>query len=167
METKTKISNLTPVRLKRLRAQGYLTQTDQELSNLAFGIRFAYLLCLSILLIGVSSANISTLTVMMVIALWGIVLPNHPFDYIYNLLLSEKMNKPKLPERSIQMKFACLVATPWIGGTIYLFTNGMTMAGYVLGGSLILAASSAGFLDFCVPSWIYNMFGVSKKLRTA
>ena len=45
---KTEKLNLSPVRINRIRAQGYEHQTDQEIANLAFGNRFAYRLCVSI-----------------------------------------------------------------------------------------------------------------------
>jgi hypothetical protein len=74
------------------------------------------------------------------------------------------MNKPKVPKRSKQLKFACTIATAWIGVTIYLLYSGSIVSSTVLGVALVLTASSAAFLDFCVPSFIYNKF-VNRKKR--
>jgi len=147
---------LTSRRLYNIRAQGYCGYTDSEISKLAFGNRFTYYLCSFLLLIGVVSVNIPILSIMMIVALSGIILPNHPFDYIYNTLLSKPLNKPKLPRRSKQLKFACLIATVWIAATIYLFSVGFTIVGYVAGGILFFVAILVSTTDVCIPSLIYN-----------
>jgi len=140
----------------RIRCQGYSGYSDVDLSKLAFGNRFAYYLCSILLLIGVVSINIPILSIMMIVALFGVILPNHPFDYIYNTLLSKTLNKPKLPRRSKQLKFACLIATVWLAATIYLFSVGFTIAGYVAGGILFFVAILVSTTDVCIPSLIYN-----------
>ena len=154
MQTNNK--TLCPRRINRIREQGYLHHSDKEINDLAFGNRFAYRLCVAVLIGGVAFANIPTLIIMNLIALFGVILPNHPFDYIYNELLSKQMNKPKLSPRSPQLKFACSIATVWIAGTIYLFASQMMIAGYVMGAALILVAGLVASIDFCIPSIIYN-----------
>jgi len=141
-----------------MKAQGYVQQTDEQLTALAFGNRFAYLVCTALLAVGVVLKSIPLLSMMLSIAFLGVLLPNHPFDYIYNYLLADKMNKPKLPERSNQLKFACSIATVWIMATIYLFATGALTAGYVMGAFLIGIAFTVGTFDFCIPSLIYNGF---------
>ena len=143
-------------RLHGIRTQGYCNYSDANLTELAFGNRFAYYTCSFFLLIGVITANIEILGAMMVVSILGILLPNHPFDYIYNIFLSKPMNKPKLPRRSKQLKFACIVATLWLATTIYLFYTGLTTAGYVSGGLLFSVAFLVSTTDICIPSLIYN-----------
>lgn len=149
-------SRISPARIKRLKVQGYRNYTDENLSELAFGNRFAYIVCSSILVIGVIAANIPILASMMIIALFGVVLPYHPFDYIYNYLIRGMINKPKLPPRSKQLKFTCGIATLWIAGTIYLFYAGFALEGYIAGGVLSLVAILVSTTDICIPSMIYN-----------
>lgn len=161
-EQRSNRTGLSQIRINRIREQGYICQTDAEIKELAFGNRFAYRLCVTLLIFGVSFANIPLLTFMMLIAFFGIVLPNHPFDYIYNLVLRKKMNKPELPPRSNQLKFACTVATLWIGATIYLFFTGLTIWGYITGASLIGVAALVSSIDFCIPSKIYNALFLKK-----
>lgn len=147
---------VSPNRIHRLKVQGYCNFKDDELSRLAFGNRFAYILCSTLLLIGIITSNILLLSLMFFIAIFGIILPYHPFDYIYNGLISKLMNKPKLPPRSKQLKFACIIATFGIASTIYLFYAGLTLAGYIVGGSLYLVAFLVSTTDICIPSIIYN-----------
>jgi hypothetical protein len=150
-------------RIQRIKAQGYFKCSDQEISDLSFGNRFAYILCTSILIIGVATANIPILIAMGSIAFLGVVLPNHPFDYIYNYWLRYSLHKPKLPTRSIQLKFACSMATAFIATTIYLFSSGYMTAGYVVGSLLIVVATLVSSIDFCIPSIIYNSVILKKK----
>ncbi|MCH7514491.1 MAG: DUF4395 family protein [Bacteroidetes bacterium] len=147
---------LSSRRLYSIRTQGYCDYSDANLSELAFGNRFAYYLCSFFLLIGVISANIPVLSAMMVVSIFGIMLPNHPFDYIYNNLLSKPMKKAKLPRRSKQLKFACIVSTIWLAATIYLFYTNLAIAGYVSGGVLFSIAFLVSTTDFCIPSLVYN-----------
>jgi hypothetical protein len=147
---------LSTTRINFLKAQGYCNHSDTEISELAFGNRFAYIVCGSIVAVAVATAHVPTLIAMMVVAFFGIILPYHPFDYIYNYALRGMLNKPKLPPRSKQLKFACVIATLWLIATTYLFYSGLTIAGYVLGGLLVAVAFIVSATDFCIPSMIYN-----------
>jgi len=147
---------ISPARIHRLKVQGYCNFKDDELSKLAFGHRFALILCSTVLLLGIITSNIPLLSVMFFIAIFGIVLPYHPFDYIYNGLLSKPMSKPKLPPRSKQLKFACIIAALGIVSTIILFYAGLTLGGYIVGGLLFLVALLVSTTDICIPSIIYN-----------
>jgi hypothetical protein len=149
-------AQLSETKINWIREQGYFKFSNAEIRELAFGNRFAYGVCTSLLIVGVAFANIPLLFIMMVVAFLGIVLPNHPFDYFYNLVLRTKLNKPKLPPRPKQLKFACTIATLWIGGTIYLFYSGLATWGYIAGASLIVVAGLVSTIDMCIPSKIYN-----------
>ena len=153
---KTNKTKLSSVRIKRIREQGYYSQCDQDIIDLAFGNRFAFRLCTSFIIIGVVFANTPLLSIMMLVAFMSVLLPNHVFDYIYNNIISKQLNKPKLPPRSSQLKFSCSIATIWIGATIYLFSNELFLAGYIVGGMLIGVASLLSIIDLCIPSIIYN-----------
>jgi hypothetical protein len=158
---KTMRNQLSCTRVNRLRAQGYILQTNSEICDLSFGVRFAYRLCVTVLIPGVFFASIPVLSIMMVIAFAGILLPNHPFDYIYNGLFRKLMKLPKLPPRSVQLKFACGIATVILGATIFFFYHELMLAGYIFGSSLIASALLVGTTDICVPSILLNsIFGI-------
>lgn len=143
-------------RIGRLKMQGFCNMTDAEVSEHAFGNRFATSVCFLILLIAVPLANIPLLTAMMFIALFGVLLPNHPFDYVYNNGVRQILNKPKLPPRSKQFKFTCMVATVWLAAVVYVFFAGFMVAGYVLGGLIAAVALLVSSTDICIPSITYN-----------
>ena len=154
MNTYTSI--LSETRLDRLRAQGFISQTDQELSELAFGIRFGYRLCLTVVVVALIFQSTFLFAAMACTAFLSVMLPNHPFDYIYNHLLSGKMNRPKLPPRSKQLKFACTIATIWLSTVTLLLFFGLTTAANIAAGMLVVVAGLLSTIDFCIPSLIYN-----------
>lgn len=143
-------------RLFRIREQGYCNMTDEQIDGLAFGNRFAYILCSTILLVGVITTHIPTLSAMLAVAFFGVILPYHPFDYLYNHVVRHILKKPKLPKRSKQLKFACALATLFIAGIIYTFSYGMILAGNIIGYSLLAVAFAVSYLDLCIPSIVYN-----------
>jgi Domain of unknown function (DUF4395) len=149
-------SRLSKRRIERIREQGYFTKDDKEITDLAFGNRFAYQVCTLIWIFGVILTNIPLLGVVMGVAFLSVLLPYHPFDYIYNYLLSDRMQLPKLPPRAPQLTFACSIATIWTGTTIYLFYNGFDFAGYIVGGLFIVITTILSTTDLCLPSIIYN-----------
>ncbi len=152
------------MRRRRLETQGYIGFTDSELNDFKFGIRFAYYLCGSLVILGLSLTNLKILSAAMIIALWGTLPPYHPFDYLYNYVVRHLVNKPKIPPRSNQGRFACGIATVWVSGIIYLFYVGLNFWGYLAGGILVLIATLVSTLDICVPSMIFN-FLFTKKIK--
>ena len=153
---KSSKSNLSQTRINRIKAQGYQNYSDQEISELAFGNRFAYQLCTSILIVGILLWNVPILGAMMTVAFLGVILPNHPFDYIYNYFLAKRMNKPQVPPRSIQLKFACSAATLVIGSTIYFLQNNMMTAAMIMAYQLCGVAFLVATIDLCIPSIFFN-----------
>jgi SAM-dependent methyltransferase len=164
METQSII--LSQTRLNRLRAQGYTTQTDQTLSDMAFGIRFAYRVCVGVVLIAITFQSIPLFATMMCIAFLGVILPRNPFDYVYNHFLAKALDKPTIPNRSKQIKFACSIATLWLAAIVILMSSGATAFGLILGISLALTAALPSTIDFCVPSAIYNAISKLKFTKT-
>lgn len=141
---------------KRLETQGYLGFTDTQLNDFKFGIRFAYYLCASIVLTGLLFSQIEVLIAAMVIALFATLPPYHPFDYLYNYGVRQMLHKPKLPPRTNQGRFACGIATLWLGGIVFLLQSGFELWAYIAGTVLLCVASLVSTMDICVPSMIYN-----------
>lgn len=147
---------ISPLRRKRLETQGYTGLSDVELDNFKFGIRFAYYLCGSLVVLGLLLTSLKILAAAMLIAFLGTFPPYHPFDYLYNYVIRHVIKKPKMPPRSNQGRFACGIATVWLGGTIYLFYAGFNVWGYLAGGILVSIATLVSTMDICIPSLVYN-----------
>lgn len=162
MENKNKQNMSSEKRIKRLRAQGYQSLTNYEVSELALGHRFAIQLCTALLTISLVTSSLHMLTVIMGFAFLGAALPNHPFDHIYNYIIAVWMNKPRLPKRSVQFRFSCGIAGMMTTAIIYFFYSGYAIAGYVTGSVLLGVAITVSTTDFCIPSQIFNVL-IKKK----
>jgi hypothetical protein len=158
-----KTKELTPTRVKRLRVQGYTHQSEEWLAEQASGHRFAFKTCVFMLAIAVATANIPLLMAIMVVEFLGIVTPRHPFDHLYNYLVRHITGGPKLPKRDGRLKFACTLAFTFTGATMLLFQFDQMLVGYIVGSTLISVAVLVAFLDFCIPSIIYNALFLSYK----
>jgi hypothetical protein len=148
---------ISPTRRKRLETQGYVGFTDTELNDFKYGIRFAYYSCVSVVIIGLLTTNLKVLSAAMIVAFFGTLPPYHPFDYLYNYLIRHLINKPKIPHRTNQGRFACGIASVWLGGVIFLFYTGLHVWGYIAGGILVSIATLVSTMDICIPSMIYNL----------
>ena len=155
--------NISPVRKKRLEAQGYENYSDQELFDHKFGIRFAYALCTALFAFGLIFTSKIILAIAATVAFLGALPPYHPFDYLYNYFVLHLIHKPKLPPRANQGRFACGIASVWLLGIILLFHNGYLLAGYFLGGILLVVALLVTVFDICIPSMVYNVLFKRKK----
>jgi hypothetical protein len=149
-------SILSPVTRRRLEAQGYLGFSDSELSDYRFGIRFAYYLCGLLVLSGLIFSSIELLLVAMGVAFLAMFPPYHPFDYLYNYGVRHLLGKSKLPHRANQGRFACGIATVWVGGIIWLLQINLDVWANMAGGVLLFVATLVTTMDICIPSIIYN-----------
>ena len=148
---------VSDVTRKRLCIQGFGSYSAEQLAAFRFGIRLPYLLCAIIALLGIVFVSIPLLTAIMVIAFFGIILPYHRFDYLYNFGIRQLIGRPKLPPRTPQVRFACVVATFWLAVTIFFLSQGFAVAGIVWGSVLVGLAALVGSTDVCVPSMVYNL----------
>jgi hypothetical protein len=147
---------LSPVTRRRLEAQGYLGFSDAELREFRFGIRFAYYMCGLLVLSGLIFSRVELLFVAMGVAFLAMFPPYHPFDYLYNYAVRHLLGKSKLPPRANQGRFACAIATVWVGGIIWLLRINLDVWANIAGGMLLFVATLVSTTDLCIPSIIYN-----------
>jgi len=141
---------------RRLHVQGYVNYSDKELNDYKYGIRFAYGLCITLVATGLAFNNIPVLSFIALIAFVGAFPPYHPFDYLYNYGVRQLLNKPKMPPRTNQGRFACGIASAWLVGVIYLLHANQVLIGNILGAALFAVGVLVATTDICIPSMIYN-----------
>lgn len=148
--------SLSDKRFRRFQVQGYRGYTRMQLSNYQLGIRSAYFLCVSIVILGVILENIGILSIAMTISFLGVVLPWHPFDYLYNYAIRFVFRLPPIPRRTNQTRFACGMAFIFLAAAIICFAINYTTVGYILTGTVIALATLVTTTDICIPSMIFN-----------
>ncbi len=147
---------------RRLHVQGYQNFSDKELNDYKYGIRFAYGLCVTFVAAGLLLNSLLVLAMIALVAFAGALLPNHPFDYLYNNGVRQLLKKPKLPPRSNQGRFACGIATAWLVLVIYLLYTDQVLLGNILGAVLFSVGALVTTTDICIPSIIYNAIFLKK-----
>jgi len=150
------MSSIKPSTRKRLHLQGYYNIPDDMLNVYKYGIRFAYLGCGTLVVAGIVFQSVTLWAIALGVALFAVILSRHPFDFIYNYGVRHLLGKPAIPTRTIENKFACGIATVWLGIVILLFITGATAAANILVTLLVIQAFVVGTIDFCVPSMIYR-----------
>ena len=147
---------ISPWSHKLLEEQGFTGFTDTEISQHRFGIRFAYVICMTVVALGLIFKSQTILLIANGIAILGMLPPYHPLDYIYNYGVRFLVKRPKLPPRANQGRFACTIATLMLAAMNYYLYQGNITLVYIFGAGLLTSAFLVSFLDFCIPSKIYN-----------
>jgi hypothetical protein len=148
---------LSPLTRQRLVTQGYIDYSDKELNDYKMGIRFAYALCGVIVLFALIFNSPVLLVISATTAFFGTFLQRHPFDYLYNGALRHLIDKPVIPRRTNQGRFACGIATLWLSATIYFFLNQNFLVEYIFGLTLLVSATLVSLTDICIPSIAYRI----------
>ena len=148
---------------RRIEAQGFTCLTNDEVEALDPWLRFAPTLCLVWVAAGVVAASPAILLALLPWALLGGILTGHPFDVVYNHGIRHFLRTPELPPYGWPRRFACLMASGMIGATAAAFYLNYPIAGYLIGGMMIVMAAIQVATGFCVPSLIYTLiFGPAK-----
>jgi hypothetical protein len=148
--------------IERLQDQGFTGFTVKELSDHQHGIRFAYWLCATFVILGLIFKSIPILSIALAAAFGAVIHSRHSFDYIYNYGVRQLFNKPETPKRTIQGKIACGIATATIIGIILFFYNNNMTGGYILGSMLLSSAFLVASTDICIPSIAYKLLMKNK-----
>jgi len=147
---------ISPKRLNRLYIQGFDGVPEEQLNEAGPWLRMAFALCALFAAIGTALASPAFLSVLAVIAASGAIFPVHPFDLLYNYSIRYLTGTRPLPKRGMPTRFACGIGSIWLLLTIWTFHAEYILAGYILGGSLVLLATLVSVTDICVPSMIYR-----------
>lgn len=151
---------------KYLQIQGHHLD-DDALSEIGPWMRWPYVLCASILTVGVALASPTILWTLSAVALATVFLPSHPFNYIYNYVVRHLTGTRPLPPSTIQGRFSCGVGGTWLIATGAAFFTGATTTAYVLGGALVAVATLLATTQICIPSIIFNAIFQRKELQHA
>jgi hypothetical protein len=151
---------------KYLQIQGHYLD-DEALAEIGPWMRWPYVLCSTMVIVGVVLASPWVIWTLAAIAAGTVFLPSHPFNYIYNYGVRHLTGTRPLPPSTAQGKFACGVGAAWLVGIGIAFFVGATTVGYVLGGVLAAVATLVASTHVCIPSMIYNALFQRKQLRRA
>ena len=148
---------LSAVTRRRLDAQGFVELDDATLAEVGPWLRLAPALCATWAAVGTGLGSPEVLWALMPFAALGALLRGHPFDAIYNHGVRYFLGTRPLPPYHAPRRFACAVATLWLGATGWALYAGASLLGYALGAALVLAALVPTLSDFCIPSFFFGL----------
>ena len=148
---------VTPSVRRRVEAQGFLGLDDRTIGHLNYWLRLSPAICMIWAGIGTAVQSATVFWTLAPFALLGALLPGHPFDVIHRFVVRRLQGGPPIPRYPIPRRFACVLATVMTVGAAVSFQTGMTMAGQVIGWSLVAAAFINVTTGFCIPSFIYGL----------
>src|SRR5207244_6362381 len=100
------------------------TDVHATLSDVGPWLRLSPAICMIWAAVGTVLASPAILWSLMPFAALGAVFPWHPFDAIYNYGLRHWLGTPRLPRYRAPRRFACAVATIWLGAAGLAFYLG-------------------------------------------
>lgn len=147
---------ITPKVRGRLQMQGYACPNEQAFREVVPWTRFSPALCSTIGAVGTVLASPIILGALVPMAALGAVFPVHPFDLIYNHGIRHMIGTEPLPKNGAPRRFACAVATVWLGATAAAFWMEAMIVGYVLGTLFVAVSGLVATTHICIPSMVYR-----------
>ncbi len=141
---------------RRLAMQGFIGLDDAALAEIGPWLRLTPAICLALTAVATLLALPIVLWALMPFGVTCAIRGIHPFDLPYNLGLRQLLGTRRLPRYAAPRRFACLLATLWLGITGSAFFAGVPLLGYALGAALVLATGVAATTDFCAGCFIHR-----------
>lgn len=127
-----------------------------------YGIRFSYPLYISLVAFGVFFENPYVLILGAIIALFGVILPMHPFDYAYNFAMSNLIGTKKIPGRGSEQQVNSIMAMIFNLGVIVLIIIGIKLNYTVM--AMIYVAVSVLFITIQLSTNNFSVYSISNFL---
>jgi hypothetical protein len=142
-------------------AQWFVCRVTSGKKSAQYGIRFSYPLYILLVSVGVFLINPYILSIGAVIAFFGVILPMHPFDYLYNYVLARFIGANQIPGRGSELQISSSVALLFNLGVITLITYQVPLNYEVM--ALIYVLSSIFFIVILLSRDDFSIFGFSSK----
>lgn len=141
---------------EQLMARWFVCRVTSGKKSAQYGIRFSYPLYISLVVLGVFLANPYILSFTLLIAFLGIILPMHPFDYVYNYVVSSLAGAKKIPGRGSEMQVSSGVALIFNLAVIVSILLGIQLNYLVM--ALIYVVSSIFFIAVLLLTDNFSMY---------
>ena len=94
----------------RLMTKWFVCKVTSGRKSAQYGIRFSYPLYISLVTLGILLVNPYILSITLLIAIFGVMLPMHPFDYIYNYGVTKLIGTDQIPGRGSEFQVSSSIA---------------------------------------------------------
>lgn len=143
-------------------ARWFVCRITSGRKSAKYGVLFSYPLFISLVAFGVFQANHFILFIAAAVAIFGVILPMHPFDYIYNYGVARVIGTERIPGRGSELQMSSSAAFAFILFAIVSIIFEMQLNYTIM--AFIYVLSSVFFIliqlftdNFSIKS-IYNLF---------
>ncbi len=142
-----------------LNKQGFGKLSDEAKSRYALPLRFTPGVCIILIMIGLALQSPIWIGLMALVALSGALFPNGMLiDLVYNLGVRHLFRAPTLPPTPKPRQFSYLISAAFLTGSALAFYNGLSVLGFILGGSVVVGGAILTTTLWCLGSWYYRLF---------
>ena len=138
--------------------QGFENLTDEAKSRYSLPLRFTPFVATVVIVIGLVLQSPIIVGAMSLVALSGALLSNGMvIDLAYNLGVRHLFRAPALPGTPKPRQFSYVLSTIWLAGSAFSFYLGLPLAGFILGGMVVLGSTMLTITLWCLGSWWYRL----------
>lgn len=95
---------------KRLMARWFACRITSSRKSVQYGLRFSYPLYISLVAVGTFLTNPYILSTTLLLAFFGVILPMHPFDYVYNHIVTKLIGIKRIAGRGSELQINSIAA---------------------------------------------------------
>lgn len=139
-----KTKNIWEFTHSRLKEQWIICRLISNKKSVQYGIRFSYPVYILLVLLSMLSENPYILYITALIAFFGMTLPMHPFDYVYNSWVVKLIGTNKIPGRGSELQVNSTVALIFTLVVVALISFRIPINYFIL--AILYLASSIFFL---------------------
>jgi hypothetical protein len=151
----TKLNAFTKNNLDK---QGFGPLDDQAKSRYALPLRFTPGVAIILIVIGLVLRSPIWLAAMALVALSGAIFPNGMLiDLVYNLAVRHLFGAPPLPPTPKPRQFSYILSAVFLAGSALAFYYRLSVLGFILGGSVVIAGTVLTTTLWCLGSWWYRL----------
>ncbi len=154
---------LTQTQNARLELRGITPSNDPAYARMLPWTKMAFVVGGTQAAIATTFADAAMLWQMVPVVALAVILPHHPIEYIYNLVIRHIIRAAPLPRNAAPVRFAFFLATLILASSAMAFDAGYTWLGYALGYQVTLVAGIFVFSSFCVPAAIWAFVTGNKR----
>ena len=153
-----RMTNLSTFMETNLNSQGLGALDREAKSRYALPLRFAPAVGTTLVVIGFVLQSPIWLGAMALVAFSGALLPSGMvIDLVYNLGVRHLFRAPPLPLTPKPLQFSYLLSTVLLASSASSFYYGLSVLGFILGGSVAAGGTILTTTLWCLGSWWYRM----------
>ncbi len=150
--------------MRLVRLQGFRDDEAEQALRSGFGGRLGPAVCGIGAIVGVLLASPLLLGALALMAIIGVLAPNHPVEVLYNLLARYR-NTTEVPANTAGRRLGCFIGVILLGGASLAYVTGSDTTGAVLGLTIGLVAVFVAATNICVPSIVFTLIRGAERTR--